>query len=55
MAGLICHLQWHLDEITETLVHGLSAGKWGYRWYLWLFQSADVVYFQLDPTRCTGT
>ncbi len=23
---LACHIQWYLDEVTETLVHGLSQG-----------------------------
>lgn len=34
---------WKVFEATE--------GKIGYRWYLWVFQSASVVYYIMAPTR----
>lgn len=41
---------WHADE-TDWRVFEECEGKQGQRWYLWLFQSGEVVDFQLDPTR----
>lgn len=41
---------WHADE-TDWRVFEDCEGKQGQRWYLWLFRSAEVVLFELDPTR----
>ncbi|WP_430981847.1 IS66 family transposase, partial [Halorhodospira halophila] len=41
---------WHADE-TDWRVFEECEGKQGPRWYLWLFRTPEVVYFQLDPTR----
>jgi transposase len=41
---------WHADE-TRWKVFVLMEGKVGYRWYLWVFQSADVVVFVLAMGR----
>ena len=41
---------WHADE-TDRHMFAAQPDKRGYRWHLWLFQSAEVAYFQLDPTR----
>lgn len=41
---------WSADE-TRWLVFVQWEGKVGYRWYLWMYQSATVVVFQLDPSR----
>jgi transposase len=37
---------WHADE-TRWLVFATVEGKVGYRWYLWVFHSAEVVVFVL--------
>jgi transposase len=46
------HLQslWHADE-TRWLVFASIEGKVGYRWYLWVFHSAEVVVFVLAAGR----
>lgn len=41
---------WHDDE-TDRHMFAAQPDKRGYRWHLWLFQSAEVAYFQHDPTR----
>jgi transposase len=41
---------WHADE-TRWAVFADTPGKVGHRWYLWVFQSAQVVHFALDPSR----
>lgn len=41
---------WHADE-TDWRVFAPCPGKQGTRWYLWLFRTAEVIYFQLDPSR----
>lgn len=41
---------WHADE-TDWRVFEDCEGKQGQRWYLWVFRSAEVVVFQLDPSR----
>jgi transposase len=41
---------WHADE-TRWLVFATVEGKVGHRWYLWVFHSAPVVVFVLDPGR----
>jgi transposase len=47
-------------QMTEKLFHGDEtrwsvfeevAGKTGYRWYLWVMQSASVVYYRMAPGR----
>lgn len=38
------------DE-TRWMVFVAQEGKAGYRWWLWVFLSADTVVFRLDPTR----
>ena len=38
------------DE-TGWKVFEAMAGKVGYRWYLWVFRSASVVYYRMDPGR----
>ncbi len=45
---------WHADE-TRWLVFATWEGKVGYRWYLWVFHSADVVVFVLSPSRSHQT
>lgn len=42
--------QWHADE-TGWRVFVRVDGKVGWRWKLWVFQSASTVVFVLDPTR----
>src|SRR5512142_1658099 len=42
--------QWHADE-TRWMVFATQEGKVGYRWYLWVFHSDDVVVFVLSPSR----
>ena len=42
--------QWHADE-TSWRVFVPVEGKVGWRWKLWVFQSASAVVFVLDPTR----
>ena len=41
---------WHADE-TRWWVFASTEGKVGYRWYLWLFQSAEAVVFVLAAGR----
>jgi transposase len=41
---------WHADE-TRWLVFVILEGKVGYRWYLWVFHSSDVVIFILAAGR----
>ena len=41
---------WHADE-TRWQVFATTEGKVGYRWYLWLFQSAEAVVFVLAAGR----
>ena len=41
---------WHADE-TRWLVFAVIEGKVGYRWYLWVFHSAEVVVFVLAAGR----
>ncbi len=50
----------HEKQMTEQLFHGDETrwavfekilGKIGYRWYLWVFQSASVIYYILDSSR----
>ena len=52
--ALVCRSQtqtlWHADE-TRWLVFASIEGKVGYRWYLWVFHSAEVVVFVLAAGR----
>jgi len=52
--ALVAHNQrqhlWHADE-TRWFVFASTEGKVGYRWYLWLFQSAEAVVFVLAAGR----
>ena len=52
--ALVQHSQgqtlWHADE-TRWLVFVVLEGKVGYRWYLWVFHSAEVVVFVLAAGR----
>jgi transposase len=41
---------WHADE-TRWLVFATVEGKVGYRWFLWVFHSIEVVVFVLDSGR----
>jgi transposase len=41
---------WHADE-TRWLVFATLEGKLGYRWFLWVFHSAEAVVFVLDSGR----
>lgn len=41
---------WHADE-TRWAMFVLIDGKVGYRWYLWVFHSKEVVHYVLDPSR----
>jgi len=41
---------WHADE-TRWEVYESIEGKTTFRWYLWVFKSASVVCFILDPSR----
>lgn len=43
---------WHADE-TRWAVFVALEGKVGHRWYMWVFHSASVVHFVLDPSRST--
>lgn len=43
---------WHADE-TRWAMFVLIEGKVGYRWYLWVFHSKEVVHYVLDPSRAT--
>jgi len=51
---IIAHNQaashWHADE-TRWMVFSKVEGKNGYRWWLWVFASADSVVFILDQSR----
>jgi len=44
---------WHADE-TRWAVFVNIEGKVGHRWQLWVFHSAAVVHYVLDPTRATS-
>ena len=44
---------WNADE-TRWPVFQVVAGKVGYRWYMWLFESKDAVVFTLDKGRARG-
>jgi transposase len=52
--AIVAHNQtashWHADE-TRWMVFSPVEGKVGYRWWLWVFASADSVVFILDPFR----
>jgi transposase len=52
--ALVKHSQgqtlWHADE-TRWLVFVILEGKVGYRWYLWVFHSSEVVLFILAAGR----
>ncbi len=52
--ALVKHSQgqtlWHADE-TRWLVFASIEGKVGYRWYLWVFHSSEVVIFVLAAGR----
>jgi transposase len=50
----------HEKQLTEPHIHGDETrwevfealeGKVGHRWYLWVFRSASVVFYRLEPTR----
>ncbi len=41
---------WHADE-TRWEVFADVDGKVGHRWYLWVFESSSVAYYELDPSR----
>jgi transposase len=41
---------WHIDE-TRWEVFAEKDGKAGHRWWLWVFQSASVTFYVLDPSR----
>jgi transposase len=41
---------WHADETRWEVFEEID-GKVGHRWYLWVFKSATVVCFVLDPSR----
>jgi transposase len=41
---------WHIDE-TRWEVFVQKQGKAGHRWWLWVFQSAAVTFYVLDPSR----
>lgn len=43
---------WHADE-TRWAMFVMMEGKVGYRWYLWVFHSKEVVHYVLDQTRAT--
>ncbi len=43
---------WHADE-TRWAMFVMMAGKVGYRWYLWVFHSKEVVHYVLDQSRAT--
>jgi transposase len=45
-----CGVLWSADE-TRWMVFIQIEGKIGYRWYLWVFRTATVVVFRLDPSR----
>jgi transposase len=45
-----CGVLWSADE-TRWMVFVQIEKKSGYRWYLWVFQSATAIAFELDPSR----
>ena len=45
-----CGTLWSADE-TRWMVFVQIEKKIGYRWYLWAFQSATAIAFELDPSR----
>jgi len=55
-AALLQHLRtqnhWHADE-TRWAMFTEVEGKIGYRWYLWVFHSAQVVHYVLDQSRAS--
>jgi len=50
LAQLRRDAHWHADETRWEVFEELQ-GKVGHRWYLWVFKSATVVCFVLDPSR----
>jgi transposase len=50
LAQLRRDTHWHADETRWEVFEELE-GKVGHRWYLWVFKSATVVCFVLDPSR----
>lgn len=50
LAHLRAQSHWHADETRWEVFEELE-GKVGHRWYLWVFKSATVVCFVLDPSR----
>ena len=44
---------FHGDE-TRWEVFVVMEGKTGTRWFLWLFRSASVIFYRLDPSRSTA-
>lgn len=50
LAKLRSEQHWHADE-TRWKVFVEIEGKVGYRWYLWVFHSASVIHYVLDPSR----
>lgn len=41
---------WHMDE-TRWMVYAELDGKQGYRWWLWVVATKDVVAFLIEPSR----
>lgn len=50
LAKLRSEPHWHADE-TRWEVFAEIDGKLGHRWYLWVFQSSSVTYYEVDPSR----
>ena len=50
LAKLRSERHWHADE-TRWAVFVPMEGKVGHRWYLWVYHSASVVHYVLDPSR----
>ena len=50
LAKLRSEQHWHADE-TRWAVFVPMDGKVGHRWYLWVYHSASVVHYVLDPSR----
>ena len=50
LAKLRSEPHWHADE-TRWEVFAEVDGKVGHRWYLWVFASSSVAYYELDPSR----
>lgn len=44
---------WHNVDETRWAMFVMMEGKVGYRWYLWVFHSKEVVHYVLDQTRAT--